>query len=151
MTTHPITLTRQNGMTLVVVLIFLLLLTLLGVGSMSTTNLQERMAANTQSQTDTFQAAESAIAQLIAENTVFDTVMSNANQAAASSSITIASVPVATSTAFVSESLVEQISLGNCIVANTFSIDSNATNSNTGTRARNTQAVNIVGPGPCSQ
>lgn len=151
MVRQPTALTRQNGMTLVVVLIFLLLLTLLGVGSMSTTNLQERMAANSQSQTNTFQTAESAIAHVIATNTAFDTVMASANQAATTSTITVASIPSVTTTSFVSESIVQKISLGNCIVANTFDIDANATNASTGAHAHNTQSVNIIGPGACNQ
>lgn len=51
---------RQRGMTLVIVLIFLMLLTMLGIGAMSTTTLQEKMAGNMKDQTIAFQSAESA-------------------------------------------------------------------------------------------
>lgn len=50
----------QRGMTLVIVLIFLMLLTMLGIGAMSTTTLQEKMAGNMKDQTIAFQSAESA-------------------------------------------------------------------------------------------
>lgn len=50
----------QRGMTLVIVLIFLMLLTMLGIAAMSTTTLQEKMAGNLKDQTIAFQSAESA-------------------------------------------------------------------------------------------
>lgn len=51
---------QQRGMTLVIVLIFLMLLTMLGIAAMSTTTLQEKMAGNLKDQTIAFQSAESA-------------------------------------------------------------------------------------------
>lgn len=52
---------KQSGMVLVISLLILLVLTILGLGSMGTTTLEEHMATNTQSQTTAFQAAETAI------------------------------------------------------------------------------------------
>lgn len=56
---HPVT--RQAGVTLVVSLIFLLLLTILGVTAMSTNALQEKMAGNMRDKDVAFQATESAL------------------------------------------------------------------------------------------
>lgn len=53
--------TRQRGAVLFVALIFLLLLTMLGVSSMQTTVLEEKMASNTRERAIAFQAAESAL------------------------------------------------------------------------------------------
>jgi type IV pilus assembly protein PilX len=52
---------RQAGVTLVVSLIFLLLLTILGVTAMSTNTLQEKMASNMRDKDVAFQATESAL------------------------------------------------------------------------------------------
>ncbi|MGB1579957.1 MAG: pilus assembly PilX family protein [Nevskiales bacterium] len=53
--------THENGAALVVSLLFLLVLTIIGIASVSTTTLQERMANNTREQNLAFQAAESAL------------------------------------------------------------------------------------------
>ena len=52
---------NQSGAVLAVSLIFLLLLTIIGITSLRTTSLQERMAGNTRDQYLAFQAAEGAI------------------------------------------------------------------------------------------
>lgn len=52
---------RERGVTLVMSLIFLLLLTLLGITAMSTSTLQEKMSGNLRDQDVAFQAAESAL------------------------------------------------------------------------------------------
>lgn len=52
---------RQRGAALVVALVFLLIMTVLGVTSMSSTTLQERMAGNLRDNNLAFQAAESAL------------------------------------------------------------------------------------------
>lgn len=57
---------RQTGTALVMSLIFLLILTVLGVGALNTTVLQEKMAANSKEKNTAFQSAESAL--LTAEN-----------------------------------------------------------------------------------
>jgi type IV pilus assembly protein PilX len=51
----------QKGMALVVSLIFLLLLTLIGIASMQNATLQEKMAGSTQSRNASFQLAEAAL------------------------------------------------------------------------------------------
>ena len=53
--------TRQKGMALVISLIFLLLLTIIGVTAMQTTTLQERMAGNMRDRNVAFQFAEEAL------------------------------------------------------------------------------------------
>lgn len=52
---------RERGAALVVALVFLLLMTVLGVTSMRTTTLQERMAGNLRDNNLAFQAAEAAL------------------------------------------------------------------------------------------
>jgi Tfp pilus assembly protein PilX len=52
---------RQSGMVLIVSLIILLLLTIIGVSGLRTTNLEERMAGNDRDQSVAFQAAETAL------------------------------------------------------------------------------------------
>ncbi len=52
---------RQQGAVLVVSLILLLVMTILGVSSMSSTTMQERMAGNLRDNNLAFQAAESAL------------------------------------------------------------------------------------------
>lgn len=52
---------HEHGVTLVVSLLFLLLLTILGVTAMNTSGLQEKMAGNLRDQDAALQAAESAL------------------------------------------------------------------------------------------
>lgn len=59
---------RQRGMTLVVCLIFLLLLTLIGVSSMQNATLQEKMAGSVVLRNGSFQIAEAMLR--LGENTV---------------------------------------------------------------------------------
>lgn len=54
---------RQQGIVLVVGLIFLLVMTIIGVTSLSTTRLQEQMAGNMQQKTLAFQTSEAAVAR----------------------------------------------------------------------------------------
>jgi type IV pilus assembly protein PilX len=54
---------RQSGAVLVISLIILLILTLLGMSSIQTTTLEERMAGNTLSTTTALQAAEGSLRQ----------------------------------------------------------------------------------------
>ncbi|GMR20777.1 MAG: hypothetical protein BMS9Abin36_1374 [Gammaproteobacteria bacterium] len=58
--------TRQQGIALFMALVFLLIMTILGITSMGTSNLQEKMAQNTKDRGLAFQAAETAM--LAAEN-----------------------------------------------------------------------------------
>lgn len=52
---------RQGGTALVIALVFLLILTILGVSALNTTLLQEKMAANSKEKNIAFQSAESAV------------------------------------------------------------------------------------------
>ena len=64
-TSTPFSRVHQQGAALVVSLILLLVMTLLGVASLNTTTLQERMASNTQEHGRAFQAAESGLTQAV--------------------------------------------------------------------------------------
>ena len=55
--------TRQNGAALITALVMLVILTMLGLSSMSTNTMEERMAANSQEINRAFQAAESGLDQ----------------------------------------------------------------------------------------
>ena len=63
---------QQRGATLAVVLIFLVLVTLIGVTAMSTTTLEEKMAGNQKEQNAAFQAAEAALRDAILDILGFD-------------------------------------------------------------------------------
>jgi len=67
-TRSPSLCSHQRGVTLIVCLVFLLLLTLIGVSSMQNANLQEKMAGSVKLRNESFQIAESALRQ--GENTV---------------------------------------------------------------------------------
>lgn len=54
-------LSEQKGVTLIVALVLLLVVSLLGLSAMRSTTLEERMASNTQDQGLAFQAAEAAL------------------------------------------------------------------------------------------
>jgi type IV pilus assembly protein PilX len=58
---HTATRDRERGSALAVALIFLLLMTLLGVSAMRGSNMQERMAGNLRDRNLAFQAAEAAL------------------------------------------------------------------------------------------
>ena len=64
--------TRQSGAVLIVAMILLVVLTLLGVTTMNTSSMQERIASNTQEQVHAFQAAETGLNQAFADNLAYD-------------------------------------------------------------------------------
>jgi Tfp pilus assembly protein PilX len=70
---------KQRGFVLVVCLIILLVLTVLGVNNMGTSNLEQRMASNTQTKLDTLQSAESAIVDTYSTATDVNTAILAAN------------------------------------------------------------------------
>lgn len=57
--------TRQRGSALITAMVFLVILTILGVSTMTTSRLEVRMAANTQFAHQAFQAAESGIEEAL--------------------------------------------------------------------------------------
>lgn len=61
----PPPLSRQKGIVLVVGLVFLLVLTIIGVTSLRTTTLEQRMAGNLQQRTMAFQDTETKITMLL--------------------------------------------------------------------------------------
>ena len=62
---------RQDGATLITALIFMVMLTMLALSSMSTNTLEERMAANSQEINRAFQAAESGLEAGFDDNNAF--------------------------------------------------------------------------------
>ena len=61
---------RQQGSALITALVFLIILTILGLSTMTTSRLEIRMAANTQFAHQAFQAAESGIAQVLKDDSI---------------------------------------------------------------------------------
>jgi Tfp pilus assembly protein PilX len=66
---------HERGIALVVALVFLLMLTILGVTVMNTASLEGRMAGNTQEMNHAFHAAESAIEHVFTDGTIFTTLI----------------------------------------------------------------------------
>lgn len=62
---------REQGIALVVALVFMLILTILGVTVMNTASLEGRMSGNTQEMNRAFQAAESAIENVFIDGSVY--------------------------------------------------------------------------------
>lgn len=62
----------QNGAALITALVMLVILTMLGLSSMSTNTMEERMAANSQESNRAFQAAEAGLDQAYADVDSFD-------------------------------------------------------------------------------
>jgi len=69
---HTTHFNSQSGAALIVSLLILLVMTVIGISSMQTTNLQEKMASNTREREQAFEAAESALrnAEAFVENNV---------------------------------------------------------------------------------
>ena len=63
MSISPVTPHAQRGMALLVSLVFLLLLTLIGLSSMQNATLQEKMAASVTLRNQSFQGAEVGVAR----------------------------------------------------------------------------------------
>jgi type IV pilus assembly protein PilX len=66
---------RQRGIALIIALVFLLMLTILGVSVMNSASLEGRMAGNTQETNRAFQAAESAIEHVFTDGTIFGNLL----------------------------------------------------------------------------
>ncbi|MHB8455660.1 MAG: pilus assembly PilX family protein [Acidiferrobacterales bacterium] len=76
----------ESGATLVIALIFLLLLTIIGITAVTTSSLQEKMAGNVRDQQVAFESAESALRN-------GETWLSTLSQAANSKPVTNSSLP----------------------------------------------------------
>jgi type IV pilus assembly protein PilX len=63
----------QSGAVLVTALVFLVIMTLLALSSITTNTLEERMAANIQEINRSFQAAETGLAIIMVDDTAFET------------------------------------------------------------------------------
>lgn len=70
----PTQLHRQNGAALITALVFLVIMTMLALTSMSTNTLEEKMAANSQEINRAFQTAETGLEQVFNDEAAFNTV-----------------------------------------------------------------------------
>jgi len=135
---------HQDGMALVVCLVFLLILTILGVNSMTTSSQEERMATNTQSQMGTFQSAESAIAETMTNVGVF--IEASVTPLGVTNNYTLGGHSASTlTTSDGAIQIMTDNSIG-VIGGVPFAIEATATNAGTGARTRSTQGVNVQGP-----
>ena len=63
---------HERGAVLIIAMIFLIIMTLLAVTGMTTTSLEEKMASNSQESSRAFQAAETGLAQALADLNSYD-------------------------------------------------------------------------------
>lgn len=70
---------KQEGVVLAICMIFIVVLTVIGVSSLERTEIEERMATSFQEQNRAFQVAETGIAQVLTNLSLFDTTTSNAS------------------------------------------------------------------------
>lgn len=75
----PVHLQGQRGAVLVVSLVLLVVLTFLAVTALNTSNLEEKMANNTQEAQRAFQTAESGIADTFADSSMFNLTVEQVN------------------------------------------------------------------------
>lgn len=136
----------QRGIVLIVCLVILLVMTIIGVNAMGTSTLQERMASNSQNAMSTFQAAESAIQETLADGDVFSTAINVVEGAdrdfefgsfAASTTTTSAGPP----------QIVEGYSIGT-FASYPFAISAASDSDATGARSRQTLGVRRLAPAP---
>lgn len=64
---------NQRGSALIVSLVFLIILTILGISTMNTSRLEVRMAINEQAANQAFQATDSGIQETLMDSSVLDT------------------------------------------------------------------------------
>ena len=64
---------KQNGAALIMALVLLVILTMLGLSTMSTSNMEERMASNSQEINRAFQAASTGLQLVLADDNAFST------------------------------------------------------------------------------
>ena len=93
---------QQQGAVLMISLILLLVMTVLGLSTMNTSVMQEKMAANSQNVNKTFQAAESAITSVT--NQVLGGVQTRLANAMGSTTVPAVAVAYATPDAAISAS-----------------------------------------------
>ncbi len=71
---------REQGIALVIALVFLLMLTILGVAVMDTASLEGRMSGNTQEMNRAFHAAESAFDYVFKDGSVYSSLIYPGNE-----------------------------------------------------------------------
>lgn len=135
---------QQRGMVLVLGLIMLLVITVLGVSALSTSNLEQRMAVNAQHSGVTFQAAESAILQTM-NDTALLTQAVNSGSAITTSYSTLAP-NVSASTELTSGSPTYQPGTSFKIGAYPFDIRGTATMSAVNATSEHLQGVRRMAP-----
>ena len=139
---------QQQGAALAVSMVFLLVLTILGVNALGTTSLEERMAGNLQEQNRAFQAAETGVVRIMQDASTFSTSQDGTAEAP------ITDLPDGTTVATLARKFLQttdagrtkNTAFGKSTTFNHFNIKSEG---ETDTRARITvnQGVYQLGPG----
>lgn len=75
---------HERGAALITALVFLVILTMLGLSSIGTTTMEERMAANAQEVNRAFQAASTGLEMAYNDGDAFDTSLTEANDGSGS-------------------------------------------------------------------
>jgi len=149
MSLNPNNGSRQGGAVLIVSLMLLLVLTIIGVTSMSSSNMEEKMAANTMNYNITFHASESAV------NAALEDTESLAQSITSSTPITVninlgdSSVTSAAEISYLGAGIAVGYSLGeNASAFSSYRFDATGTGSKTSTNATTvtSQGVRRIGP-----
>ncbi len=160
---------KQTGSALIVSLMIMVVMTILGISSISSTNLEERMSQNFQHNTMVFQAAESAINNIMKsgdeENTDFYNVDSDPLRTAATAGVDDTSTIITldldpydylTNTTLGASATVVYKDEVDCFVAGVsmdsdlschiFEVSSNASIGSTSTTGTHVQGISRLGP-----
>lgn len=157
MQTHSINIgNRQHGVVLIISLLILLVVTLLGVSTLRSTSMEDRMSANTQHLATTFQTTESMIHATMADNSRDDGVFADAISSGDTQNVTLTGyIPQQLNNNITGTATVVYLggtipvpgsSLG-VIVGYPHDITSTATMSTTGANTTHRQGVGFLAPG----
>lgn len=157
MKTHNINIgNRQRGVVLIISLLILLVVTLLGVSTLRSTTMEDRMSANTQHLATTFQTTESMIHATMANNSRTNGVFANAISSGNIQNVTlIGFIPQQLNSNITGTATVTYLGgtidiLGSSIggiVAYPHEIDATSTMSTTGANTTHRQGVGFLAPG----
>jgi type IV pilus assembly protein PilX len=140
---HPITNVNhhQSGAVLIVSLVLLLVLTVIGVTSMRSATLEEKMAANSMNYDITFHAAESAIEKALDDETALTQAMDNST-VSVDSDIGDSSITSSATLTYAGPAIIYGNNLTQKgIPASAFDVTGTATRANTGASVTVSQGV----------
>jgi type IV pilus assembly protein PilX len=139
----------QSGAVLVISLILLLVLTVIGVTSMRSATLEEKMAANTMNHDATFHAAESAIENALDDTNSLVQAILTSNTVTVNLDVGDSSVTTDAQVKYLGSGIALGFSLGqNSSAFSSYRFDATgtATRANTGASVTVSQGVRRIGP-----